>query len=352
MAGGQKEFKGLTARTKELLALGEGQSSEYKQSVEGVKQDSIVALANSTEGGAILVGVEEEEVGGVQRGKVLGSAVGDRQKMALISRASDCKPPVPVEIYIENTNHVPIFRIEVPSSPDKPHSTGNGTYKIRLDGGIKPIYPPQLLAMFMDKEDELFVSKFRQAAKELEEGILATKGLILTEIGDLQGQIDDSLREIFQQADSASDNAGEAMGFADETLACVQGLDQKIDGLDFDSGDSNAMLSAICSKLGLETPHGKRMKIKISEEMPALLDKNLELSEKNLEYLCSHPGLSEEVIQQVHSQAQKVIRWFEAQKGRDWLINGSQAEFFEQEGVPFRQGMALFSGWYRAKKGL
>ena len=62
----------LPVATKQLLSRPEGLEVDFKRDAEAVKQDDLVAFANSG-GGVILVGVDESKGrNGVQKGIVVG----------------------------------------------------------------------------------------------------------------------------------------------------------------------------------------------------------------------------------------------------------------------------------------
>jgi len=70
-----KEYKGLTADTKRLLAGQEGHGVDFKVKPDGVKAEDFVAFANGR-GGTILVGVAEETgEHGLQEGVVVGCSI-------------------------------------------------------------------------------------------------------------------------------------------------------------------------------------------------------------------------------------------------------------------------------------
>jgi ATP-dependent DNA helicase RecG len=160
-----REFKRITTRSKGLLTKQEGLDVDFKSDLKGLHPEDLIAFANSPEGGAILIGVEEVRMDdGRQRGKVVGCPVGDGERLLIHNKAEDCIPPVEVMIFIENAaTETPFFRVEIPSSSHKPHCTRRGTYKIRGDGRSKALLPNRLLAIFMAAEGEEFIRRFTEA---------------------------------------------------------------------------------------------------------------------------------------------------------------------------------------------
>ena len=98
-------YKRITKRSRDLLASGEGKYVDYKESVKGVHADDFVAFANSPEGGALLIGVEEiTGANGVQRGRPIGCTVDDKARLQIMGKALSCSPAVQIELFIENTD--------------------------------------------------------------------------------------------------------------------------------------------------------------------------------------------------------------------------------------------------------
>jgi ATP-dependent DNA helicase RecG len=133
----QKEFKSISKRSTELLEKSEGYDHDFKESMAGVKADTLVAFANSAYGGTILVGVKEKNLpGGKQVGEVIGCTVSDNEKLRITNIANSCVPPVDIEVISENLNSADkkFYRIEIPLGKHKPYCSKGGTYKTREDG--------------------------------------------------------------------------------------------------------------------------------------------------------------------------------------------------------------------------
>lgn len=158
----------VSQKTKALLNKQEGLDVDYKMTVKGLESTDLVAFANSPNGGTILLGVAEiEEDNGMQKGKIVGCSVGDKERLFILSKAESCIPPVELNIIIENYARKPFFRIDIPSGKDKPYCTAAGTYKIRGDGRTNTLLPGRLLSLFLEKHSDLFFNRFREATKEL-----------------------------------------------------------------------------------------------------------------------------------------------------------------------------------------
>ncbi len=174
-----KVFKGLSDRAKELLMREEGGDMDFKRSASAFKSDDLVAFANSSTGGVLLLGVDEmKDERGRQVGKIVGCKIDDDTKMTILNRAAGCFPPIDIEIYVENDDEIPFYRIEIPSGKNKPYCTSGGTYKIRDDGQNKTLDPTSLLELFMQQQSGIFMDRFREATKEFTGIIKGTHHLI------------------------------------------------------------------------------------------------------------------------------------------------------------------------------
>ena len=150
---GQTVFKQISARAKALLGQQEGLDVDFKKTASAVTEEFLAAFANSHAGGAILVGVEEGRASnGLQSAQVVGCTVGDREKLTLLNKALGCSPPVQIQVIVENLSRCPFLRVEIPSSPHRPHCTSSGKYVIRGDERNEPLIPERLLGL--DLRDE------------------------------------------------------------------------------------------------------------------------------------------------------------------------------------------------------
>ena len=89
----KREYKQISQRAKSLLSKPEGVDVDFKREINGIKSRDLVSFANSPQGGAILVGVDEyTNKNGLQRGQVVGCDVDDSARLSLINKATDCYP--------------------------------------------------------------------------------------------------------------------------------------------------------------------------------------------------------------------------------------------------------------------
>lgn len=183
----------LPTATGKLLSHAEGLEVDFKRDADAVKQDDLVAFANSG-GGVILVGVDESKgKNGAQKGKVVGCDVSDRERNNIVSRASQCRPAIAVKIAIETHGKLPIFRVDIPKGGL--HCTPNGTYKIRRDGQTDIIDPATMAQIIVELERKRILYYLRSAVRpEIEDAqseMEARYEAALAEIEDLRSQLDD-----------------------------------------------------------------------------------------------------------------------------------------------------------------
>ncbi|MCG8610173.1 MAG: ATP-binding protein [Pseudomonadales bacterium] len=177
MVARKREYRRLSRRTRVLLLGTENSAVDFKRNANGVKQKSLVAFANSEEGGALLLGVEEfTSEDGVQRGRIVGCDVDDGARLQIQNKALGCIPPVHIEIITENLAHKPILRIEIRTGSQRPYCTSSGEYAIRADGRNRVLQPSEMLQLFMDRESEQFLNRFKYAVSKLEAQVEAMDG--------------------------------------------------------------------------------------------------------------------------------------------------------------------------------
>lgn len=179
-------YMSVSRKTKALLNRQEGLDVDFKMTIKGVESTDLVAFANSERGGTILVGVgETEDENSMQKGKIIGCSVGDKERLFVLSKAESCVPPVEVNLIIENYARRPFYRIEIPSGKEKPYCTAGGTYKIRGDGRTNTLLPGRLLSLFIEKQSEIFFNRFREATKELGKSMISSNSALQEELHDL-----------------------------------------------------------------------------------------------------------------------------------------------------------------------
>ena len=278
-------YKTITKRTKDLISGGEGLNVDYKRDVKAIEVGDLVAFANSDAGGYILVGVDEyNDENGFQKGLVVGCTVGDKEKMVIINKAKSTRPPVEVEVVIENTSHQPFYRIEIPSGSYKPYCTEKGEYRIRSDGRNTALLPEKLLSIFLEVQGKKFIERFKKATEKLEEVLDLTQDKLLNideEIDSLSGAVNSKiesllsdidsmasdikryLNSIFESATNADSLADEAMNYSMEAVGEIQDVNERIKLLEELTHDINDRVISIMQNLKIEDPIILRIRNKV-----------------------------------------------------------------------------------------
>ncbi|WP_328797978.1 AlbA family DNA-binding domain-containing protein [Marinobacterium alkalitolerans] len=254
----QREYKRLSQRTRHLLSLPEGVNVDFKREVQAVRSSDLVAFANSPFGGTLLIGIDEFTTrDGVQRGRVVGCEVDDKARLTLVNKSTGCIPNIELRIFTENLAvSKPILRVEIASGPHKPYCTQRGEYAIRTDGRNRAMLPEELLAIFMEREGELFLSRFRKAVHQLEHQ-LGTVSHALSEgmlgvserLFELDQQLQRTLSRIEQLTDSNKKRSRNLMQALRQSQAGIVQLENSIAPVINDQGQH--LLQDIEHKLGM-----------------------------------------------------------------------------------------------------
>lgn len=219
-----REFKHLSERARSLLKGEESYDVEFKEALSGLHSSDLVAFANSTTGGTILVGVREyANAEGRQRGKIIGCPVGDEEKLSIVNRAESCIPSIELEVFVENAERCPFFRIEIPSGRDKPYCTAGGTYKVRGNARTNALTPSRLLHLFMESESQAFLERFSNATAKLEDDLAEMDARFTRELENMYA----NLVELERVLERTMGSAASAESMADHSstlLADTQGM--------------------------------------------------------------------------------------------------------------------------------
>lgn len=253
-----REYRRLSRRTRYLLSLPEGLNVDFKREVQAVRSADLVAFANTARGGTLLIGIDEYTADtGVQRGRVVGCDVDDKARLTLVNKSTGCIPNVELQIFTENlATSRPILRVEIPPGIHKPYCTQRGEYAIRTDGRNRALLPEELLAIFMEREAEQFLSRFRHAVHQLElqlggvshalsEGMLGVSG----RLHELDRQLQRTLSRIEQLTDSNKKRSRNLMQALRQSQAGIVQLENSIAPVINDQGQH--LLQDIEHKLGM-----------------------------------------------------------------------------------------------------
>lgn len=262
-------YKRITKRAPELLESGEGKEVDYKESVKGVHADDFVAFANSKDGGVLLLGVEEiSGANGLQKGRPIGCSVDDKARLQIMGKALSCSPAVQIELFVENSESKPFFRIEIPSGAHKPYATSNGTYKIREDGRNNPLMPEALLKMFIEREGEEFRTRFSEGTGKLE---LRMEEASATVEG-LEQVISSKIEEI-----------GSTLGWAEykasDAADTIETVEAKVYSISNEQQKQSLRIKALIEKTGSSDPVKEKAEAETLEFLKAKLEEDPSLLE-------------------------------------------------------------------------
>jgi hypothetical protein len=248
--GPSKRNSRTSGHTANLLREGESQRGDFKRAPEGISADDLVAFANSEVGGTILAGVDEGPgPGGTQIGLIVGCDVSDATVLQITNKALSCLPPVAIEVYIENLGKAPILRVDIPSSPTKPHCTPKGVYCRRDGSRNRPLHPSELLKIFLDSESRAFAERFESAADR-----------ITANLTELEETLDASIKSMGNQLGWAELKLGDTESTLDSILAYTQRINAE-------SNDLTSRLRAMFRQDKRQDPVYDRERKKLLDEM-------------------------------------------------------------------------------------
>jgi ATP-dependent DNA helicase RecG len=239
----KKIYQTLSKRAKELLARDEGVDVDWKQTDKFDSED-IVAFANSFAGGAILLGVAETKgPNGRQVPKIIGCDISDNSKLKIINKAGDCYPPIHVELFIENANSLPFWRIEIPAGKHKPYSTKSGIYKTRGDGKNASLLPDDLLSLYLQEQGTRFNESFKTATTEIDKLLNKLNSEVTDYLIQLFNKVELMRVNIEMKLFDISHDFEQSIESANEQLASAIGsipdeISESIESYTSESGDS------------------------------------------------------------------------------------------------------------------
>ena len=217
----RRRTRGVSTHIKNLLREGESEHADFKRAPDGISTDDLVAFANSERGGSILAGVDERSgPDGAQVGFIVGCDVSDATILQVANKALSCLPPVAIEVHIENLGNVPFLRIEVSSSPTKPHCTPKGVYSRRDGSRNRPLHPSELLRIFLESESRAFAERFESAASRIAE-----------DLAELEMNLDSSISAMADRLGWAESNLDSSESTLNSILAYAKRLDNETSDL-------------------------------------------------------------------------------------------------------------------------
>ncbi|UTB33879.1 MAG: ATP-binding protein [Methanobacterium sp. ERen5] len=248
------EYESLSDKVELLLNREEGYDVDWKRNVGSLEIEDIVAFANSKNGGSVLLGVDEvEDVDGRQKAVIVGCRCSDFNRNQIKNKALNCVPPIQIEIIKENTNEKPFYRVEIPSGINKPYCTKKGIYKIRDDGHNKAITPNEMLKIFIDLESDKFITRFKQAAEDIENNLFN----VSRDIEDASSNIEDILPQL--------ELLEEYSYMSDEILGTVNKMDNYIEDLHIFESHNEKRILALLNHFNIEDPILTELKENITD---------------------------------------------------------------------------------------
>ncbi|WP_277252675.1 helix-turn-helix domain-containing protein [Neptunomonas phycophila] len=232
----KREYQTLTKRTRMMLDAPENTNVDFKREAPGIKSSDLVAFANSPTGGTLLIGVDEyTSEDGLQRGKIVGCDVDDNARLMMINKATDCYPNVEIQIFIENLNGPPLMRVEVPSGHMRPYCSSRGEYTVRTEGRNRALYPEELLLIFMDREGDKFLTRFKTAVSQLEDkvghinqSLSHDMGTVAQHIHDLDSQLQKTLGHVGRLTDSSKKRSRNLLQTLKDSHDSIEKLEQHL----------------------------------------------------------------------------------------------------------------------------
>jgi ATP-dependent DNA helicase RecG len=254
-----------------LLAKEEGFDVELKRSTSGLENEDLVAFANSSHGGTILIGVEEKkDEKGRQIPIVVGCPVGDQEKQKIIGKAQGCTPTLTLTVSEEQIDGKTIYRVSIPSGPDKPYCTSGGTYKIRGDGRNLPLQPQDLLNIFLDSHGRQFLQRFQDATSDLRQTMerttqtmsMAVENAVEKISNDVQfldtsmSKVEEKMSEAIEQISVVNTTTEKAVDLSEQASGLVEEVQKKIEEIEQDRTLEviREMIDALLNHAGLEDP--------------------------------------------------------------------------------------------------
>lgn len=262
-------YKGITKRTKSLLENGENEIVDYKRNVKGIKSEDLVAFANSEDGGVLLIGVDEETINNVQKGKITGCNTDDNSKLVIMNKALGTSPPISLKIYTENIDKNPIFRIEIPTGEQKPYCTESGTYKIRKDGKNQGLKPEALLNLFLKKESQKFSVRFKEATDE-----------IVTTIQSLGSTVDWMESNIVSKVEQMASSIGWAEYETTNAKNTIEDVESYVKRISKNLTDTNKRIKAIIEHQKIDDPLRLDFMNKLANELLPKIQEDDKLFER------------------------------------------------------------------------
>lgn len=254
-----------------LIEKDEGFDVEFKKITDAVESEDLTAFANSTNGGFIVIGVSEIKDNLKQsKIEITGTKVGDHEKLKILNKAQDCLPPVDLDLARHEYKGKELLVISVPSGTNKPYCTKRGIYKIRGDGRNQILTQEIMFQIFMEKEYNTFIERFKTATHELKDEILYMQDIVERS----EGEITDSLQGIFSEAEDAQATSQDVFSMTESILSSIDGLQEQLYSQEQHTDDLEEKVDLILQHMNIEKPEVTRRKLFISRQIRDILVEN------------------------------------------------------------------------------
>jgi len=244
-------------------------------------------------GGSILIGVDEKtDSDGKQKAKIVGCKISDKNRNKIITKAQNCTPQIEIEIIKENMGRKPFYRIEIHSGDKKPYCTGKGIYKIRDDGNNKALKPEKLLSIFVETESEIFLKRFKTAAKELESALYDS----LDEIQEVKSYLENILPQV--------EELQEYGYLSDDILGKVNEIHKEVVPTNDIVGWNEERILKLLNHFNIEDPYVTNLKTMFKKSVIRDSKRGINIKDKNYlkEKRDIYHGSTEEQLKQWHKE--------------------------------------------------
>lgn len=175
----------------ELVSGKDKRLVSFKPSAAVLEEEDLVALANTADGGSIVLGIESKKRGRKAVLTVTGCALSVAVRKAITGKAEACIPPVAVAVSEAVHGGKKVVRIDVEASAARPHCSSRGAYVVRDGGATVPLTREQLAALLGSA-----ATGSGDVVAFMRESFAATQALMRTigeqvaqEISDLTGSV-------------------------------------------------------------------------------------------------------------------------------------------------------------------
>lgn len=256
---------------KSLLEKDESFDVEFKKILDAVESEDLVAFANSAGGGFIVIGVAEVKDHLKQSNiEINGTKVGDQERLKILNKAQDCLPPIELSITRHEYEGKNLLVIRIPSGTNRPYCTKKGVYKIRGDGRNQILTQELMFQIFMEKEYNTFIDRFKTATHELKNEITYIQEMVERS----EDEITASLHGIFAEAEDAQSTSEDVFSMTESIFTSIDDLQEQLYRQENHTQDLEKKIDLILNHLNIERPEVTRRKFFISSQIKEIIAEN------------------------------------------------------------------------------